>query len=329
MALLPDYIKAVRTYLPTGAESDDIARELSELLRSKIEDDEEELGRPLTELEQERLLAEYGSPLAVARRYGRVTHGLSFGRELIGPELFPIYLRALAIPFVLDLLFAPFLLFSQRAVFTHPLQIIVPLLFQVILVTVVFMGLHVLRGGSRGGSPAEARHAWLFPGAYLRPTPRWLSASGLAVHACVLLWWMAVPRTPALVIGDAATVLQLAPAWSQFYWPILALEVANIVHRAASLARPDWKWLRPVALLAINTLALGLLYSMLSAEPFFEVSDTATSSAAASALMRTLDNYFWWYLVGFGSYWLINVLINARACAQLLHYHVTRGHHRK
>src|SRR6185312_10664986 len=140
MALLPDYIKAVRTYLPAGAEADDIARELAELLRSKIEDDEEELGRPLTELEQEKLLAEYGSPLAVARRYGRVTHGLAFGRELIGPELFPFYLRALAIPFVLDLLFAPFLLFSQRAVFTQPLQIIVPLLLQLILVTMIFIG---------------------------------------------------------------------------------------------------------------------------------------------------------------------------------------------
>lgn len=329
MALLPDYIKAVRTYLPRGAEADDVARELSELLRSKIEDDEEELGRPLTELEQERLLAEYGSPLQVASRYGRVTHGLSFGRELIGPELFPIYLRALAIPLLLDLLFAPFLLFSQRAVFTHPLQIIIPLLFQLILVTIIFIGIHVLRSWSRRGSAGEARDAWLFPGAYLRPTPRWLSAAGLLVHTGVMLWWMAVPRTPALIIGDAATVLQLAPAWSQFYWPVLALEGANVLHRATSLARPDWKWLRPIALLAVNTLALGLLYSILRAEPFFEVSATATPSAAASALTRALNNYFWWYLIGFGTYWLINVLINARACAQLLHYHLTRRHARR
>lgn len=320
MALLPEYIKAVRTYLPKGAEADDVATELAELLRSKIEDREEEIGRPLTELELEALLAEFGSPLAVASRYGRVTHGLSFGRELIGPELFPIYLRALAVPFVLDLIFAPFLLFSQRAVFTNPLQIIVPLLFQVVLVTVIFMGFHTVRGWSRTGAAPEARDAWLFPGAYLRPTPRWLSAMGLIVHGLVALWWGAVPRTPALAIGDAAAVVQLAPAWSQFYWPILALLLANIAHRAASLARPDWNWLRPAAVLAVNTLALGLLYPMLRAEPFFEAAATAGTNAAAHILVRTLNDYLWWYLLGFGSYWLINVFINARLCSQLVRY---------
>ncbi len=130
MALLPEYVKAVRTYLSKGAESDDVAKELTELLQSKIEDREEELGRPLTEPEQEALLAEFGSPLVIASRYGKVNHGLSFGRQLIGPELFPIYVRALAFPFVLDLLFAPFLLFSRHPVFTNPLQIIIRCCFR-------------------------------------------------------------------------------------------------------------------------------------------------------------------------------------------------------
>ena len=66
--LLREYIKAVRTYLPAGAERDDIAAELAELLRSKFEDQEERLGRSLTELEQEQLLTEHGSPLHVASR---------------------------------------------------------------------------------------------------------------------------------------------------------------------------------------------------------------------------------------------------------------------
>jgi hypothetical protein len=327
MALLPEYIKAVRTYLPTGAETDDVASELAELLREKIEDREEELGRPLTELEQEALLAEFGSPLLVASRYGKINHGLSFGRELIGPELFPIYLRALAVLFVLDLLFAPFLLFSQRAVFTHPLQIIIPLLFPVVLVTVIFMGFHTVRGWSRRGTAGVARDAWLFPGAYLRPTPRWLSATGLVVFGLVTLWWATVPRTPGLAIGDAAAVLQLAPAWSQFYWPILALLLANVAHRAVSLVRPDWNWLRPAALLAVNMLAVALLYPMLRAEPFFEVSATAATSAEAHALMRTLNNYLWWYLIGFGSYWLINVAVNARLCSRLLRYRLLHDRH--
>jgi hypothetical protein len=324
MALLSEYIKAVRTYLPMGAEADDVAAELAELLRSKIEDREKHLGRALTELEQEALLAECGSPLAVASRYGRVNQGLAIGRQLIGPELFPIYVRALAVPLVLDLIFAPFLLFSPRPVFTHPLQIIVPMLFQLVLVTAIFIGFHTVRGWSRKGAAAEPSDAWLFPGAYLRPTPRWLSAMGLLVQGLAALWWALVPRTPALAIGHAAAVLQLAPAWSQFYWPILALLLANVVHRAVSLARPDWNWLRPAAVLAVNTFAVALLYPMLRAEPFFEVAATARTGAAALELARTLNDYLWWYLVGFGSYWLVNLVINARLCSQLLRYRLLR-----
>ncbi len=320
MALLPEYIKAVRVYLPAGAEADDIATELAELLRSKIEDREEECGRPLTELEQEALLAEFGSPLAVASRYGSVNHGLAFGRQIIGPELFPIYLRALALPFVLDLIFTPFLLLSRRAVFTHPLQIIIPMMFQVVLVTVIFMGFHTVRGWSRRGATSEARDAWLFPGAHLRPTPRWLSGMGLLTQGFILLWWVGIPSRPGLAIGNFAAVLQFAPAWSQFYWPILALLSANVGHRTASLLRPDWNWLRPAALLAVNTLALGLLYPMLRAGPYFKVAATAASSTAAHALAATLNNYLWWYLLGFGSYWLVNVLVSARLCSQLLRY---------
>jgi hypothetical protein len=323
MALLREYIKAVRTYLPKGAEADDVATELAELLQSEIEKSEEDLGRPLTELEQQALLAEFGSPLAVARRYGRVNHGLAFGRQLIGPELFPIYVRALAIPLALDLIFVPFLLFSGRPVLTSPLQIILILLIQVIFLTLIFIGIHTIRSCTPPAS-AETHDAWLFPGAYLRPTPRWLSAAGLIVLALVALWWVAVPRTPALAMGDAADVLQLAPAWSRFYWPVLALLLISIAHRVVSLARPDWNALRPTAVLVANLLALALLYPMLRAEPFFEVAVAAATSAKAQLLVHSLNDYLWWYLVGFGSYWLINALINARLCAQLLRYRLHR-----
>ncbi len=197
------------------------------------------------------------------------------------------------------------------------------MLFQVILVTAIFMGFQSVRSWSRKGASGEVREAWLFPGVYLRPTPRWLSGMGLVVHGLVALWWAAVPHTPALAIGDAAAVLQLAPAWSQFYWPILALLLASVAHRAASFARPDWNWLRPAGLLAVNTLALALLYPILRAEPYFEVLATAGTSAAA--LARTLDSYLWWYLLGFGTYWIVNVVNSARLCSQVLRYRLLRN----
>jgi hypothetical protein len=98
----------------------------------------------------------------------------------------------------------------------------------------------------------------------------------------------------------------------------LALLLASLAHRAVSLARPDWNWLRPTALLAVNMLALALLYPMLRAEPYFEVAATAGTNAAT--LASTLDLYLWWYLLGFGTYWLVNVVNSARLCAQLVRY---------
>jgi hypothetical protein len=326
MALLNQYVKAVRTYLPKGAEADDIATELTEHLRSKIEDREDALGRPLTELEQDSLLAKHGAPLTVASRYGRVNHGLAFGRQLIGPELFPLYVRSLVLVFGIALIIMPFLVFSERAVLAHPLQIVVPMLFLLILLTSIFVGLDGFRRWSRrGAAAAESRDLWSFPGVHLRPTPRWLSAVGFVVLGLLALWWTAVPRAPALALGDAAAgVLELAPAWSRFYWPILALLLASLAHRIASLARPDWNWLRPASQLAVNALALMLLYPILRGGPFFEVSGGPGASAEALELARTLNDNVWWYMVGFGTYWLVNVAVNAWLCAQHVRYRLHR-----
>ncbi len=48
MELIELYLKAVGSYLPV-AQRDDIIKELSENIRSEVEDRETELSRPLTE----------------------------------------------------------------------------------------------------------------------------------------------------------------------------------------------------------------------------------------------------------------------------------------
>src|SRR5262245_11836285 len=103
MELVDKYVQAVKQYLPEGQQND-IARELAENLRAQMEDREESLGRPLTPDEQEAILKRMGNPAVVAGRYQTNPMRLSFGRELIGPVLFPIYLRVLIIGLVLMLL---------------------------------------------------------------------------------------------------------------------------------------------------------------------------------------------------------------------------------
>ena len=69
---------------------DDILAELSEDLRAEIADDEESLGRPLTNDEMVQLLKRRGHPILVAAAYLPQ-------RSLIGPALFPIYAFVLKI----------------------------------------------------------------------------------------------------------------------------------------------------------------------------------------------------------------------------------------
>ena len=81
--LIERYLQNVRLSLP-AARREDIVRELAEDIRTQIADREEELGRTLTEDEQEAVLKHFGHPLALATRYGPQRH-------VIGPALFPVY----------------------------------------------------------------------------------------------------------------------------------------------------------------------------------------------------------------------------------------------
>ena len=95
MELVDRYLQSVGSYLPKE-QKDDILRELSENIRSEIEDQEKELGRPLTEAELEALVKRHGNPLLVAGRYRQEQRSVAFGRQWIGPELFPFYAKVLS-----------------------------------------------------------------------------------------------------------------------------------------------------------------------------------------------------------------------------------------
>src|SRR5882757_8007204 len=94
MQPLDRYLSNLAKLLPAD-QREDILRELSEDIRSEFEDKESELGRPLTEPEQLEILKRRGNPLQVAAGYTPNQGTLSFGPQLIGPVLFPFYVRVL------------------------------------------------------------------------------------------------------------------------------------------------------------------------------------------------------------------------------------------
>src|SRR6202040_1400394 len=94
MQIVDRYLESVKDCLPK-TEADDIIKELSENISSQIEDKEGELARPLRDGEKESILKQRGPPVLVASRYRQEQRNVSFGRQIIGPMLFPFYIRVL------------------------------------------------------------------------------------------------------------------------------------------------------------------------------------------------------------------------------------------
>lgn len=296
MALLDHYLWAVKLYLPKSAQQADILAELSGHLQTKIEDREEDLGRPLTELEQEEVLAQHGDPALVAARYGRTNLGLAFGRQLISPKVFPIYLGVLLFQFALTIAIIFVVGFFVESQVGPVSRHLVPLLGHFIVTTTIFIAIDAFQRRSKLKS-------WSFPPAHMQPIPRWQSAAGLICLGVLGAWWAAIPYVPALIFRDLAGRLALTPAWHEFYWPILLLLMTGAAQRMATLARPDWNWLQPVVRLMTNGISLALVYPIVRAFPYVQALD---ATDAAVGMATRLNNGIWWsVLTGFSFYWLI------------------------
>jgi hypothetical protein len=309
MPLLDSYLQAVKLYLPR-ANRDDIIRELSANLASEMEEREAGLGRPLSEEEQMEFLKQHGDPMLVARRYRQDRPSLSIGWELIGPELFPMYLIILSINLTLVIGFtAAFnILLKEPAGFIQPF--VFPVLLQIFCVTLIFVILNLIR--------RKYPQPWYYPPAALAPMipiARWASISGLIVWLLFTSWWAAVPYFPVLVLGSAAKGLRLAPSWHRFYMPFLLLLLAGIAQRAINLVRPDWTWLLPATRTLVNGIALALQFPLFWSSPYVVVADWATTQPHYQELAEAFNNIIVWaFLSWLWIYFLCNAVIFGRYC---------------
>ena len=102
------------------------------------------LGRTLTEEEIFSFLKQHGDPMTVARRYRQGQWSLSLGWELIGPELFPMYLIFLSTNLTLTI--AAVIIISL--VIPVPItaqSFVIPVLAQILCLTLVFTGMNLIR----------------------------------------------------------------------------------------------------------------------------------------------------------------------------------------
>ena len=275
MELLERYLQAVRFWLPKEQKQDIIA-ELSEDLRSQIEEKETELGRKLSEAEVEAILKQRGRPVLVANRYLPQQY-------LIGPLLFPIYSFVLKIvalfyllPWVLVwialLAFSPTYRAQHTNLFTTALSAWsswwVTALTVLATVTIVFVVLEQVQAKSGFLEKWDPRK--LPPVRNPNRIQRSASILELAANMAFCLWWVTSMSSPT-VVNRSEVKVSFLPAWRYFFWGFFVLALFNIALSAVNLARPYWTTRRATFRLGCDCIGSALFCWLLKAGILVEI----------------------------------------------------------
>lgn len=267
MELIDRYLQAVKFWLPKNQKQDIIA-ELSEDLRSQVEDREAELGRQLNESEVAEMLKQRGRPVVVANQFRPQ-------QQLIGPVLFPIYVFVLKI--VAGFYLLPWVLvWIMIAIYRPPhpgLNLLStigsfwtsfwPMTLSMIgSVTVIFAILERAQQKSRFMEKWDPRK--LPP--VREPNRIKLSSSVGELTANMVLfgwwvWWAGGQWYPSHVHFASVTVT-LAPVWRYFFWGYLVMYLGNIALSAVNILRPYWTEERAAIRVFLSSAGVAICWVM-------------------------------------------------------------------
>src|SRR3984893_537667 len=307
MQIVDRYLQSVKKCLP-AKQADDIIKELSENISSQIEDKESELQRSLTQPEVEAILKQHGHPLLVASRYRQEQRNVSFGRQIIGPALFPFYIRVLEFNLGLTsvivlTIFAA--LFAGGQPIGNFLEVFsYQLLIQFAIVTLIFwvMDRHFTKFPDRWDSRTLYRVHFpvLTAGDDGPRIPRIKSISELIALAVALFWLRAVQHSPFLIFGPAASFLHLSPEWNRLYLPITALILLAMINAAATLVRPDWvrfHWLMRIVGNVGNLIVAYFLITRGNPVVMVSLDGTLPNAAHVAQIVNQTISFCVWFAV--------------------------------
>ena len=285
MDLINRYVGAVKQFLPSGQQQD-ISREISESLREQMDDRAAELGRPLTEAEQAALIKAYGHPVVVAGRYQNTHHSLSFGPQLIGPALFPLYFRVLVI--VVPLAFGIGLLAMRLAgtALDEAASILMGNIWiQFVIITAIFTAAQqYLNRNPDAWDPTDPLTPVPVPA-----DPRWVSRFDSLVQIVILTIGLVWLRSLHGLSLPPELVLTVSPIWPTVYWIIVVLTAATLVQPIVNFFQPRWVMFRTVWSLTIDVLFIALLIFLLASGPWVTGRfDEAVNRGIAISLQITL-----------------------------------------
>jgi hypothetical protein len=305
------YLNNLSKLLPAD-QREDIIRELSEDIRSEMEDKQAELGRTLTEEEQYEILKRRGNPLQVAAGYTSNKGTFAFGPQWIGPVLFPFYARVLTFNLgltflIIGTIFAALTLSGQQFHFGDLLSSVVLQLFiQLTAVTLIFAVAekHFSRNPHHWNQDAlkidiQLRiHEGINKGINkkIREVSRFESLSILVASTVGLMWMQALWTHPFFIFGPAASLIQFGPIWHRIYMPTVAIILVSMLRAAINLAWPDWVLFRNVAALVFEAASMAIIYVLMFSGSWVVPVPTANSASAphiAQVVNQWMPYGFW------------------------------------
>jgi hypothetical protein len=332
--ILEKYLNSVRSCLPE-AQRDDIVQELSENLHAQIEDKENELGRPLRDAEVEEILKQHGHPMVVASRYNQEKRSVAFGPELIGPVVFPFYIRVLkfnlGISAVVFFVVAVALFFGGHSLTAGNLipAIFYQVVIQFAIVTLVFTGAdRHFKKNPESWNYRDAKHPWnpafSFDDWSKSKTKgdsgrvsRMDSVAQIVALGVALIWLRVAQGAPFLIFGPAAAFLKPAPIWHQFYWPVVGVAFLGILQGLINLIRPDWMRLM-VAYRAVAAITwILILYFVLKSGPLVALTSNASQAEGFRKTAEILNQIGSYAAIAFALIALYNLFRHSRRLLRL------------
>ena len=304
MDVIERYLEAVAAQL-SAEDREDIVAELRDLILSRVEAREEELGRALSDEEKEAILHEIGHPLVVAARYRKGPD------SLIGPALFPYWLfgakAGLIVVAGLQLLVLMLRVLGDPADFG---QAIAQGFHGFFTGALTLLGALTLAGAIM--EHYGLKPAWLtkwrvsdLPAYGLADPAKWgaaMSSSGqgrgkparppevrnwagrlegreasealwsLIAGTVFVLWWIGVLHVPGLSqfgLRSGEVAVTAAPIWSALFAPILAWAVAGTAVDALGLIQPQAARLRAFLKIPVSMGGLWIGWRLFEARHWF------------------------------------------------------------
>ncbi len=308
--LIDRYVMAVAANL-SKQDRADVPAELRDILYSKVEAREAELGRRLTAKEEEALLRAYGHPLIVAASYAK-------HQSLIGPAVYPFYIFTLKV--VGGILIALYIIELVIGVVagSHiggPAPDIVGALFTVGgIITLIFALIE------RYGKPEKLASKWRVRnlpqlGAPTARSPFEILFEVLA-SSVAALWWVGLVHFPDPTPGFIH--LKLAPIFETLHWPILGLLLLQIGLDVFELVTPGLARIHAMTRIGYHVLALFLIGALWQADRWIDV--TVSLADRADLAQRLNENFNLGFKVGLGVSFFVVLFEIGRATLRLIRY---------